>query len=215
MRSPHELKNGDRLVIGQYIVAVSLDGDAPSLPRQAIRSANARPPTSSMRPILNCGRLTRTPRHPWTGSQILRIRGRRRDRSIRIFWTGPLACPKVETSARRMRRPAASQPGCRTWTGQAAQSRRRKPRRGSPPVGQLLAARSGKTKNEAHARSTGSWQPDRARPWPRRRRTTRPTGATSERRRRQRPQALRRSRSRAASAEESFVRRMARAAGFA
>lgn len=28
MRSPHELKNGDRLVIGQYIVGVSLDGDS-------------------------------------------------------------------------------------------------------------------------------------------------------------------------------------------
>ena len=31
MRSPHELKNGDRLVIGQYIVGVSLDGDSRSM----------------------------------------------------------------------------------------------------------------------------------------------------------------------------------------
>ena len=31
MRSPYELKNGDRLVIGQYIVGVSLDGDSPSV----------------------------------------------------------------------------------------------------------------------------------------------------------------------------------------
>jgi type VI secretion system protein ImpI len=31
MRSPHELKNGDRLVIGQYIVGVSLDAGSPSI----------------------------------------------------------------------------------------------------------------------------------------------------------------------------------------
>src|SRR5216684_1078359 len=30
MRSPHELKNGDRLVIGQYIVGVSLESASPS-----------------------------------------------------------------------------------------------------------------------------------------------------------------------------------------
>ena len=31
MRSPHELKNGDRLVIGQYIVGVSLESASPSI----------------------------------------------------------------------------------------------------------------------------------------------------------------------------------------
>jgi type VI secretion system protein ImpI len=31
MRSPHELKNGDRLIIGQYIVGVSLESGSPSI----------------------------------------------------------------------------------------------------------------------------------------------------------------------------------------
>jgi type VI secretion system protein ImpI len=42
MRSPHELKNGDRLVIGQYIVGVSLDGDS-RLTSQANAAGQASP----------------------------------------------------------------------------------------------------------------------------------------------------------------------------
>jgi type VI secretion system protein ImpI len=70
LKAPHKLKNGDRLLIGPYIIGVALDGDAPSAPPDA---AASRPssyqdfwnPTPDAAPPIDAA-LLRTPREAAT-----------------------------------------------------------------------------------------------------------------------------------------------------
>ena len=69
MRGPHRLRNGDRLIIGQYIMGVSLDGEAGA----AVGSKPAQSGgfvSSSMPTIPNCGAAIATCRPPIDPQQL-------------------------------------------------------------------------------------------------------------------------------------------------